>query len=116
MIQVIGRTRSTGHAGHQAALSGLGIRNRAVGDHALAIAQHVVLALILIGVLVCQARSLAIVLRRRRAMPTQRPQRVTDLVWIAIPLVAVLFLAVRTWILALDVGAPAAADPTLDPR
>ena len=35
------------------------------------------------------------------------------MVWIAIPLVAVLFLAVRSWILALDLGAPAAAGPTL---
>ena len=80
----------------------------------LAIAQHVVLALILTGLLVCQARSLAIVLRRRRAMPTDGRQRGTDMVWIAIPLVVVLFLAVRCWILALDLGAPVAAGPMLD--
>ena len=88
--------------------------NRAVGDDAVAIAQHALLALILTGLLACQARSLAVVLRRRRAMPTDRRQRGADMVWIAIPLVVVLFLAVRSWIFALDPGAPAAAGPTLD--
>ena len=82
----------------------------------MAIARHVALALILTGALVCQARALAIVLRSRRAVPTEHPQRITDTVWIAIPLLAVRFLAVRSFMLAVDLGAPAAADSTLDWR
>jgi heme/copper-type cytochrome/quinol oxidase subunit 2 len=86
------------------------------GDDALAVAQHVVMALILTGVLICQARTLSIVLRSRRSMPTERRQRIIDMVWITIPLVAVVFLAVRSWILVLDLGALAAADPSLAPQ
>jgi heme/copper-type cytochrome/quinol oxidase subunit 2 len=78
--------------------------------------QHVVMALILTGVLIWQARTLAIVLRSRRSTRTERRSRITDMVWIAVPLVAVVFLAVRSWILVLELGAPAAADPSLAPR
>src|SRR5262245_11956501 len=109
MIQVIGRPPSTGHAGRRFEID----RER---DDALAIAHHVAMALILTGVLICQARTLAIVLRSRRSMRTERRQRIMDMVWIAIPLVVVVFLAVRSWILVLDVGALAAADPSLAPR
>jgi heme/copper-type cytochrome/quinol oxidase subunit 2 len=77
----------------------------------MAVARHVVMALILTGLLACQARTLAMVLRSRRSMQCERRQRITDIVWIAIPLVAVVFLAVRSWMLALDFGAPAMAEP-----
>ena len=87
--------------------------DQAEGDDALAIAQHLVMALILTGLLICQARTLAIVLRSRRSMRTGRHPRITDMVWIAIPLPAVVFLAVRSWVFALDLGAAVAADPSL---
>lgn len=70
---------------------------------------HVVLALILTLVLVCQVRAFATVLRLRRALATQRQRRITELVWAAIPVAVVLFLAARSWIVALDPGLPGLA-------
>ena len=73
------------------------------------VVQHVVLALALTGVLACQARALVTVLRSRRVLAARRPSRITDLVWVAIPVAVVLFLAARSWIVALDLGSPALA-------
>jgi heme/copper-type cytochrome/quinol oxidase subunit 2 len=71
---------------------------------------HAVLALILTLVLVCQVRAFAAVLRLRRVLATQRERQLTELVWVAIPVGVVLFLAARSWIVALDLdlagGAP----------
>jgi len=64
---------------------------------------HMVLGLVLTGVLVCQVRALAAVVRSRRTLASQRTPRVTDLVWIAIPVAVVLLLAARSWIVALAV-------------
>jgi hypothetical protein len=70
---------------------------------------HVVLALVLTGVLACQAGALLTVLRSRRVLSAQRPARTTDLVWVTIPVAVVLFLAARSWIMAFGPGAPAMA-------
>jgi heme/copper-type cytochrome/quinol oxidase subunit 2 len=70
---------------------------------------HVVLALILTLVLVCQVRAFAAVLRLRRVLATQRERQVHELVWVAIPVAVVFFLAARTWIVALDLGLPGLA-------
>ena len=79
------------------------------GDEVATVVQHVVLALVLTGVLACQARAFAAVLRSRRVLAAQRPPRRTDLVWVAIPVAVVVFLAARSWIVALDLGSPAMA-------
>ena len=70
---------------------------------------HVVLAVVLTGVLVCQARAFRTVLRSRRLLAAGRPSRTTDLVWVAIPVAVVVFLAARSWFVALDLGSPAMA-------
>ena len=75
----------------------------------MAVALHVVLALVLTGVLACQARAFALVLRSRRAQPSRFRPQLIDLVWIAIPVAVVLFLAARSWMMALDLGLPAVA-------
>jgi heme/copper-type cytochrome/quinol oxidase subunit 2 len=71
---------------------------------------HVVLALILTLALVRQVRALAAVFRQRRVLATRRERRITELVWVAIPVAVVFFLAARSWIVALDLdlagGAP----------
>ena len=72
-------------------------------------AAHMVLALILTLVLACQARALAAALRSRRLHASRHPPRITELVWVAIPVAVVLFLAARSWIVALDLGPPATA-------
>ena len=73
------------------------------------VALHVVLALVLTGLLACQASALACVLRFRRGLATRRPMRVTDLVWVTIPVAVVLCLAARSWIIAFDLDSPAMA-------
>jgi len=70
---------------------------------------HMVLALILTLMLICQAWVFASVLCLRREHATQRQPRITELVWVAIPIAAVLFLAARSWIVAFDLGPPAMA-------
>lgn len=70
---------------------------------------HVVLALVLTSVLACQAGALVTVLRWRRVLSTQRPTRITDLVWVTIPVAVVLFLAARSWTVAFDLNRPAMA-------
>jgi len=70
---------------------------------------HVALALILTFMLGCQAWVFAGVLCSRRVLAAQRQPRMTELVWVAIPVVVVLFLAARSWIVAFDLGLPAMA-------
>jgi hypothetical protein len=70
---------------------------------------HVVLALVLTSMLACQAGALVTVLRSRRVLSAQRPTRVTDLVWVTIPVAVVFFLAARSWIVAFDLNRPAMA-------
>ena len=70
---------------------------------------HVVLALILTLVLVWQVKAFAAVLHLRRILATQRRRRITELVWVAIPVAVVVFLAARSWIVALDLGLPGLA-------
>lgn len=68
---------------------------------------HMALALALSLFLAYQARALALVLRQRRTLSVHR--RRSDLLWTAIPVLVVLFLAVRSWIAVLDLPRPAAA-------
>jgi heme/copper-type cytochrome/quinol oxidase subunit 2 len=70
---------------------------------------HVALAVVLTGLLGGQARALAAVLRARRTRAAGRAPRAWDLVWVTIPVVVVLFLAARSWTIALDSGSPATA-------
>ena len=68
---------------------------------------HVVLGIVLTGVLAFQARVLVIVLQSRRTVVgTRRSKRITQVVWAAIPMVVVLVLAVRDWILAFALASP----------
>jgi heme/copper-type cytochrome/quinol oxidase subunit 2 len=94
MIPVISRRAAAAHHGREGTVS---------------TAVHVALALVLTLVLAGQARAFAAVLRSRRAVASRRPPRRTELVWIVIPVVVVLFLAARSWIIALDLGSPAMA-------
>src|SRR6266542_1793182 len=83
---------------------------RAGGGGEVSVVVHVVLAVVLTLVLACQAGAFAAVLRSRRVLAAQRPPRIRDLVWVAIPVAVVLFLAARSWIVALDLGPPAMAN------
>ena len=74
-----------------------------------AVLQHIVASLVLTALLAYQARALAAVLRSRRALAVGRRPRITDLVWVAIPVAVVLLRAVRSWFVALDLGSPAMA-------
>src|SRR5262245_6160448 len=83
---------------------------------------HLLLAIVLTLFLALQAKSLALVLRHRRAMVAARPPRRTDLVWTCIPVALVLFLAVRSWVAVFGVVQPeiaaavAQAEPDAIPR
>ena len=70
---------------------------------------HLLLALVLTAFLVAQAKSLAFVLRSRRAVSSRSARRGTDLLWTCIPVLLVLFLAARSWVAVVDVHRPAAA-------
>jgi heme/copper-type cytochrome/quinol oxidase subunit 2 len=70
---------------------------------------HLLLALVLTAFLVAQAKSLAFVLRSRRAVSSRSARRRTDLLWTCIPVLLVLFLAARSWVAVVDVHRPAAA-------
>ena len=76
-------------------------------------AAHLVLALILTGVLACQAKVLLAVLRCRRVPAVKRSRCVTELAWIAIPVVVVLFLTARSWMVALAPGSSPVVSVTL---
>jgi heme/copper-type cytochrome/quinol oxidase subunit 2 len=70
---------------------------------------HLLLALVLTAFLVAQAKSLAFVLRSRRAVSSRSARRGTDLLWTCIPVLLVLFLAARSWVAVVDVHRPAVA-------
>jgi len=70
---------------------------------------HLLLALVLTVFLAVQARSLAFVLRSRRATASPSARRRTDLLWTCIPVLLVLFLAARSWLAVVDVQRPAVA-------
>ena len=79
---------------------------------------HLLLALVLTAFLVAQAKSLAFVLRSRRAVSSRSDRRGTDLLWTCIPVLLVLFLAARSWVAVVDVHRPAVAatgTPTQSP-
>jgi hypothetical protein len=68
---------------------------------------HLLLALVLTVFLVAQAKSLAFVLRSRRAVSSRSARRGTDLLWTCIPVLLV--LAARSWLAVVDVHRPAVA-------
>ena len=70
---------------------------------------HLLLALALTLFLAFQAGALLFVLRSRRALLSGRGRRPAELVWTAIPVVLVLFLAARSWVAVFDLGHPAVA-------
>ena len=70
---------------------------------------HLLLALVLTAFLVAQVKSLAFVLRSRRAVSSRSARRGTDLLWTCIPVLLVLFLAARSWVAVVDVHRPAVA-------
>jgi heme/copper-type cytochrome/quinol oxidase subunit 2 len=70
---------------------------------------HLLLALVLTVFLAAQASALAFVLRARRSVSPRSARRRTDLLWMCIPLLLVLFLAARSWVAVVDVHRPAVA-------
>lgn len=70
---------------------------------------HLLLAIALTSFLVLQAGALAAVLRSRRELRAGRRARSTEVLWSAIPVLVVLFLATRSWIAAFEVDRPAVA-------
>jgi len=83
--------------------------DRPAGGNEVSETAHVVVALIVTLVLVWQVRAFAAVLRLRRVLGTQGQRQITELVWVAIPVAVVFFLAARSWIVALDLGVPGLA-------
>jgi len=75
---------------------------------------HLVLALALTMFLAFQAGALVFVLRSRRALASGRRHRPSELLWSAIPVVLVLFLAARSWVAVFDVGRPAVASSVVN--
>jgi heme/copper-type cytochrome/quinol oxidase subunit 2 len=74
---------------------------------------HLLLAVVLTLFLAFQAASLVFVVRYRRARVAVRPPRGTDLVWSAIPILIVLFLAARSWVAVFDLERPAVASAVI---
>lgn len=74
---------------------------------------HLLLAVVLTLFLAFQAASLRFVLQHRRARSATRPRRRADLLWTSIPIMIVLFLAVRSWVTVFDIDRPAAASAVL---
>jgi len=70
---------------------------------------HLLLAVVLTLFLAFQAASLVFVVRYRRARVGARPPGRTDLLWTAIPIMVVLFLAARSWVAVFDLDRPAVA-------
>ena len=75
----------------------------------MSIIVHLLLAVVLTLFLAFQAASLVFVVRYRRARVAVRPPGRTDLLWTAIPIVVVLFLAARSWVAVFDLERPAVA-------
>ena len=74
---------------------------------------HLLLALALTLFLAFQAGALVFVLRSRRALLTGRRRRPSELLWTAIPVMLVLFLAARSWVAVFDLGQPAVASSVI---
>ncbi|HSB40533.1 MAG TPA: hypothetical protein VLK28_01785 [Methylomirabilota bacterium] len=70
---------------------------------------HLLLALTLTVFLAAQASALALVLRSRRVASPRAARRRTDLLWTSIPVLLLLFLAARSWVVVVDVQRPAVA-------
>ncbi|HYB69356.1 MAG TPA: hypothetical protein VEH80_01725 [Candidatus Bathyarchaeia archaeon] len=70
---------------------------------------HLLLALVLTVFLAAQASPLAFVLRSRRVTPALPARRGSELLWTAIPVLLVLFLAARSWMAVVDLNRPAVA-------
>ncbi len=70
---------------------------------------HVVLAVVLTLFLAAQVRSFVFVMRCRKAEPTGRRRRPSDVLWTSIPLIIVLALAARSWVTVFDLQRAAAA-------
>ena len=75
----------------------------------MSIIVHLLLAVVLTLFLAFQAASLVFVVRYRRARVAARPPGRTDLLWTAIPIMVVLFLASRSWVAVFDLERPAVA-------
>ncbi len=75
----------------------------------MSIIVHLLLAVVLTLFLAFQAASLVFVVRYRRARVAARPPGRTDLLWTAIPIMIVLFLAARSWVAVFDLERPAVA-------
>ena len=75
----------------------------------MSIIVHLLLAVVLTLFLAFQAASLVFVVRYRRARVAARPPGRTDLLWTAIPIIIVLFLAARSWVAVFDLERPAVA-------
>ena len=75
----------------------------------MSIIVHLLLAVVLTLFLAFQAASLVFVMRYRRARVAARPPGRTDLLWTAIPIMVVLFLAARSWVAVFDLDRPAVA-------
>ena len=75
----------------------------------MSIIVHLLLAVVLTLFLAFQAASLVFVVRYRRARVAARPPGRTDLLWTAIPIMVVLFLAARSWVAVFDLERPAVA-------
>ena len=75
----------------------------------MSIIVHLLLAVVLTLFLAFQAASLVFVVRYRRARVAARPPGRTDLLWTAIPIMVVLFLAARSWVAVFDLDRPAVA-------
>ena len=75
---------------------------------------HLLLAIALTMFLAFQGGALVFVLRSRRALSPGRRRRPTELLWSAIPVVLVLFLAARSWVAVFDLGRPAVASSVVN--
>ena len=76
---------------------------------------HLLLAVALTLFLAAQARSFVYVMRCRRAAPSGRRRRRTDVLWTSIPVIIVLALCARSWVAVFDLQRPATASAVVSP-
>ena len=76
---------------------------------------HLLLAAVLTLFLAAQARSFVYVMRCRRAAPSGRRRRRTDVLWTSIPVIIVLALCARSWVAVFDLQRPATASAIVAP-
>ena len=76
---------------------------------------HLLLAVALTLFLAVQARSFLYVMGCRRAAPSARRRRRTDLLWTSIPIIVVLALCARSWVTVFDFERPATASAIVSP-